>query len=132
MGTKLLKNISKFIICEFVLVIIFTILSFININIGQTDLGAAMIYALSFFSTLYLIPSFVAAICGLRYCLGKNNGKLIACWLWGIISFFINIRLLYLLSVEVDFGNTIINTICILPSVLYLIGCYKEQFKNKA
>lgn len=88
----------------------------------------------SLIASLCLIPEFISGICGLRYCLGKNKGKLTACWIWGIISLFVNFRFIYIMNEEVDFGDIIpiyLFLIFNLPNILYLIGCYKAQFKNK-
>ncbi len=132
--SKLLKNTSKFIIVEFVLLLIVFIMC-IRQHMGINNLGTLIILAFSFWSCLSLIPSFIAAICGLRYCLGKNNGKLIACWIWGCISLIINLGLIYIMNVSVEFTNTAVHIFLFLifplPNILYLIGCYKEQLKNR-
>lgn len=156
----LLKSISKFIIGFFIVLIILSISIYILgvISLQSTtntgidgigeSLGIAIIIRMFQIIGIVLIPSFIAAICGLRYYSGKSNGKLTACWVWGCISLVSNLFILYIVfkvfgsSFETQtlsginyVGYSIfyifVFFIFCLPNIFYLIGCYKEQFNIK-
>ena len=134
------KNISIInhqinnLIIEFILSIICTILLIVkiaNMDKNEIGLGEVVITIYSVCVSIALIFSVMAAICGLRYYFGKNNGKLTACWIWGIISLVANLWIMFILNdVEWDIiTNIIFLTIFILPNALYLKCCYDENKK---
>lgn len=132
--TKIIKNTSIFFIIEFILSVICTTLLIVKIaNMDKNDigLGEAIITIYSVCVSIALIFSVIAAICGLRYYFGKNNGKLTACWIWGIISLLANVWIIFALQ-DVEWEiitNIIFLAIFILPNALYLKCCYDEKKK---
>ena len=157
--SKMLRNVCKVIIGLFtvaiILTVIITILGITSLNnttnsgidgIGQA-LGTVIIIRLFMITTVISLPILIASICGLRYYSGKSKGKLTACWIWGIISFIGSSFVFYLVySIFYDSFDSytlnenkiseiifysIVFSILFLPNILFILGCYKEQFKTK-
>lgn len=150
---KLLRNASYFIIVMMVIVYAlattFAVQGIIGVmtpdrHATLEGLGeiVAIIAAIAIF--YIYIPSLISAICGLRYYAGKSQGKVAACFGWGIISLLINCSTIYFITSRISIydsffiGNVniraqtafavISSIITCLPIILYLLGCCQEKF----
>lgn len=131
--TKLLKYMSIIFIVEFLFFVIIFIGGVIaSWNDGINSLGDAILVGFAYYALLFLIPTFISGICGLLYCFRKKRGKLIACWIFGIISILVNLEFINLWDKEIDLGMYKIHLFLIFDvfNILYLIGCYKAKLKK--
>lgn len=124
-----LLMISRIIMLEFSFMFILGVLGFIFSLIGPINFNFSIdLLFTSFFITFFmLVPLFIAAICGKRYTLGKNNGKLTACWIWGIISLMLNLYIFY--EVVGNFYTQLEFVLTYLPNILFIIACGKAHNK---
>lgn len=140
----LLKQVCQFIIGLFIVTVIIAIVNYIagivylntTTNTGIDGIGPAlgvvMIVRLSQFSVAALVPLLIASICGKRYCSGKSNGNLTACWIWGGLSLLSSTYISYLAFIAFRLSSPfwLILAVFFIPNILYLKGCNKEQLKN--
>ena len=145
---KTIGKISKYmvktgILLEIIICAIYFILKSLGEKTGGWEnLRFEIITTMILYMGLSFIPLIIAGINGLRYTSKQTKGKLIACWILGIISFIASIVFIYLISNNVfKFTNTnilkkdliIILTfsITVLPNILFLVGCIKEKTTHK-
>ena len=140
---KLLRNASYLLISIFIIIyVIFFILVSIGIKEIKTPntpgsweaLGEIILIVVPIVAFIIYIPSFITALCGIRYSKNKGNVKLTSCLTWGYISLFINSAIALIITFRTSLFKSVYGKICIififitcLPIVLYLLGCYQQK-----